>query len=128
MERYRTTLILLGVLVLLALVAFFINQNPSSTVGVPTPVPETNVWNEPNQVIGIDVISATQRVSVQKDVTSTVWTLTQPIKFDADPFTVGNVADILQKPAATSVITSPGDLAQYQLDKPAFSVEATFSD
>jgi hypothetical protein len=128
MERYRTTLILLGVLVVLALVAFFVNLNPSSTVGVPTPVPETDIWNEPNQVIGIDVISATQRVSVHKDVTTTIWTLTEPLKHDADPFVVGNIADILQKPIATSVLTNPGDLAQYHLDKPSFSVEATFSD
>ena len=129
MERYRTTLILLGVLVVLALVAFFVNLNPnSSTVGVPTPVPTTYVWDEPNQVVGIDVITATERVSLQKDISTTVWTLTQPITFEADPFVVGNIADILQKPSATSVITSPGDLAQYHLDKPSFSVEATFSD
>jgi hypothetical protein len=128
MERYRTTLILLGVLIVLVLVAFFVNLNPSSTVGVPTPVPEVNVWNEPNQVVGIDVISATQRVSLHKDVTTTIWTLTEPIQHDADPFVVGSIADVLQKPIATSVITNPDDLAQYHLDKPSFSVEATFSD
>lgn len=130
MERYRTTIILVAVLVVLGTLAVVLGgKGPVGTIpGEPTPLPVQYVWQDDNQVVGIDVVSGTNRVSLTEDTTTTIWSLTEPIQSTADPFAVGNVADLLQSLQATTVITGSSDLAQYGLDKPNLSVTATFSD
>lgn len=128
MERYRTTIILVAVLVVLGGLAIVLGgkQSPVAT-GEPTPTPAQFIWQSDAQVVGIDVVSGTNKVSLTKDVTTTVWSLTAPIQATADPFAVGNIADSLKSLEATSVITGT-DLAQFKLDKPVLTVTATFSD
>lgn len=127
MERYRTTIILAFVLVILAGVAFLLsNKNANTTTtdasATATPDPSKNVWIDSADVISIDVLSGTQKVLLRKDVTTTVWSLIDPIQADADPFAVGGVADQLKVLAATTVLTGVTDLAQYGLDKSGLSV------
>ena len=126
MERYRTTIILVVVLVVLAGVAYFLNSNRTSggteTTATPTPDVSKLVWQETEPVDSIDVVSGTRVISLRKDVTSTIWTITQPIKSDADPYSVGSVADSLKSLQALAVITSPTNLSQYGLEKPAWQV------
>lgn len=128
MERYRTTIILLIVLIVLGGAAILLNNNSSTgTAGVPTVAPKIYVWQEPNPVLAMDVVSGTGKVSLIENMTTTVWTLTAPIQSDADP-SVGSVASSLQKLEATSVVTDTSNLAQFGLDKASFTVTSTFSD
>ena len=128
MERYRTTLILVGILAVLGVAALLLNNRGSSpTDGTPTPT-ALSVWQEPNQVTGIDVVSGTQRVSLRKDVTTTVWSILEPISDTADVFAVGGVADQLQTLVHTRELTGVTDLAQYGLADSPMRVTVTFSD
>src|SRR5438874_2150833 len=120
MERYRTTVILVVVLAILGVTAYFLNNKggaSSSATATPTPDTSKNVWTETADVDSLDVVSGTEVVSLRKNLTTTVWTIISPIKADADPFSVGSEADALKSLQATLVITSPGDLKQYGLDK-----------
>lgn len=129
MERYRTTIILIAVLVVLGGLAIALGgKNPPAVPGSPTPGPTFFVWQGTDPVIAIDVVSGTKKVSLTKDISTTIWSLNEPIKSVADPFAVGNVADAFQSLQATSVLTAGNDLAQYKLDKPALTVTSTFSD
>jgi hypothetical protein len=126
MERYRTTIILIAVLVVLAGTAYFLNNKPGAGAtgasATPTVDPSKFVWRETTPVDSIDVISGTKTVSLRKDVTSTTWSLVLPIKADADPYSVPSQADALQNLKASAVLTSATDLSQYGLDKPAMQV------
>ncbi len=128
MERYRTTIILFIVLIVLGGAAIFLSNNSSvNTAGVPTAVPTVYVWQEPNPVVAMDVVSGTGKVSLTRNLSTTVWMLTAPIQFEADP-AVGDVASSLQNLAATSVVTDTSNLAQFGLDKTSFTITSTFSD
>src|SRR5215212_711280 len=126
MERYRTTIILVVVLAVLAGVAFFLNKNGTSSAvdvaATPTVDASKLVWQESEPVDSLDILSGTQQVSLRKDLSTTVWSLIAPIKADADPYTVGSEADSLQNLQALAVLTSATNLAQYNLDKPAMQV------
>ncbi|HYP39119.1 MAG TPA: DUF4340 domain-containing protein [Chloroflexia bacterium] len=129
MERYRTTSILVIVLLLLAAVAFFMsNRGGTTDSAFPTSVPITYVWQDPNQVIGIDVMSGTNTVSVRKDVTTTLWSIIAPVQEPADPFNVGNVADLMKDLRAAATLTESANLADFGLDVNTLTVVATFSD
>lgn len=129
MERYRTTIILVILLVLLAAVAFFMsNRGGTTDSAFPTSVPAVYVWQDANQVIGIDVISGTSKVSVRKDITTTLWSITEPVQEPADPFNVGNVADLLKDLRAAVSITDSANLADFGLDANTLTIAATFSD
>ena len=128
MERYRTTLIMAALLVVLGAVAMFVtNQNKGATPGAtPTPVP-SYMWEESGIVQGIDIVSGTLRVSLRKDISTTLWMLTEPEPFPADTFQIENVASTLQRIEATKVQTGTTDLAQFGLDKASMTVTVTFS-
>lgn len=129
MERYRTTIIMLGLLVALGVVAIVVGGNRGTTpLDVPTAVPATYVWQDENQVTGIDAVSGTQKLVLTKDVTTTIWSLHEPISDTADPFAVGNLADQLKSLQATATITDATDLAQFGLASPTTTVTITFSD
>lgn len=128
MERYRTTLILLGVLIALGALALLLNRGDTDTSAVPTPVPEKYVWQDTNPVIAIDVVSATGRVSVRQEVASTAWHLAEPISDVAEAVVVNSMAGQLQNLIAMEVLTDVEDLSQYDLDDTAFMITATFSD
>src|SRR5436309_1496243 len=122
MERYRTTIILVVVLAALAGVAYFLNQNGASGtangLGTPTAGPAKYVWQDAQPLDSLDVVSATNRVSLRKNVTTTTWSLIAPIQAEADPYGVGSEADALQNLQALVVLTSASDLKNYGLDKP----------
>ncbi len=124
----RPTIILVALLLVLGSVAIFLtNQNKGTTPGLtPTPVPSF-LWQETSQVQGIDVMSGTAKVSLRKDISTTVWMLTAPEQYPAETFQVDNVASTLQRLEATKVATGTTDLAQYGLDKPGMTVTVTFS-
>lgn len=129
MERYRTTIILVIVLVLLAAVAFFMsNRGGTTDSAFPTSVPTQYVWQDQNQIIGIDVMSGTSKVSVRKDVTTTLWSITEPVQEPADPFNVGNVADTMKDLRAAATLTESANLADFGLNANTLTVVATFSD
>jgi hypothetical protein len=129
MERYRTTIIMaaiLGVLVVAAMLLSGNNKDSSTTGTTPAPV-VTYLWQEEPQVLGIDVMSGTARISLRRDVSSTLWMITEPEKFPAETFQVDNTASLLQKLEAAKVTTGTSDLAQYGLDKTGMMVTVTFS-
>ncbi|MDQ3927675.1 MAG: DUF4340 domain-containing protein [Chloroflexota bacterium] len=129
MERYRTTIIMLVLLVALGGLAIILGGNRGTTTpGESTPVPVTYVWQDPNQVIGLEAVSGTERLSLTKDITTTIWSIHEPISDTGDPFTVGNIAGQLQNLQATSAITEAGDLGQFGLTQPDITATVTFSD
>lgn len=127
MERFRTTLILLGVLVVLIILALFLQNANLSTPASPTPVPQAYVWQSSNPVIAMQVVSGSKTVSVTKNVTTTVWSLEEPVKMDADP-NVGGLAAGFQNLLASNVVTQSSTLADFGLEKQTLSVTVTFSD
>src|SRR5437867_7211430 len=98
MERYRTTLILVGVLVVLGAAVFFLQSpNPGGT-STATPTPTTNLWGHSNTdpITAIDVFSGTQHVAIRQEVTGTNWLVVEPIRAEADTLTVNNVLEQLK--------------------------------
>lgn len=125
--RYTSTVILGGVFLLLALVLFFLNQNPQAGVlnPTPTPTPEPVVWDlsaSTAQAIRVDTIS--QTVAVQ--IVNNQWQLTAPTNEPASQFQVGSVADQLKKLQASRVLTET-DLTKYGLDTPVLTVTLVVS-
>ncbi|MEA2572913.1 MAG: hypothetical protein QOH93_211 [Chloroflexia bacterium] len=130
MERYRTTIILLVLLLALGGFAVFLggNKGTTTTPGVPTEAPVSYVWQDPNPITGLDAVSGTQRLVLSKDAATTIWSIREPISDTADPFAVGNLTDQLQNLQASSTITEAGDLAQFGLAQPSITTTLTFSD
>ncbi|MDQ3704408.1 MAG: DUF4340 domain-containing protein [Chloroflexota bacterium] len=129
MERYRTTIIMLVLLVVLGGLAVALGGNRGTTTpGEPTPEPVTYVWEDQNPVIGLEAVSGTQRLLITKDVTTTIWSIREPISDTAEPFAVGGLADQLQSLQASGTITEAGDLAQFGLAQPDITATITYSD
>ena len=118
MERYRTTLIMAVVLIVLVGAIFFMSGRNQAADGTTTPTPVQYVWEETNPSIGLTVISATERVVLKKDSALGSWRIVEPVEKPADLFAVGGVADSMQKLVATYTLSETTDLQQYGLDKP----------
>jgi hypothetical protein len=118
MERYRTTLIMAVVLIVLVGAIFFMSGRNQAVDGTTTPTPVQYVWEETNPSIGLTVISDTERVVLKKDSTLGSWRIVEPVEKPADLFAVGGVADSMQKLMATYTLSETTDLQQYGLDKP----------
>jgi hypothetical protein len=127
-ERYRTTIILLVVLVALAGLAFFVNRGGNTPSPLTTPTTNTvYVWQETSPIVAIQVVSATGSVSLTKNTETTVWSIREPISDTADPIIVGNLVDTLQNLSAQSELTGTTDLAEFGLAGQPLSVTFTFS-
>ena len=127
MERYRTTLIMLGLLVALGVVALLVNNSRTGTEGTPTPEPVQYVWESTEPVVGLDVVSGTARVVLRQDETVASWRIEQPVQGDSDSFAVATIADAFKSLQAASVLTEATNLAEFGLDKPGLTVTATYS-
>ncbi len=128
MERYRTTILLGVVLLVLAALAFFLSSNNASSPGEATPTPNIYIWQDDNPAIALDVMSGTSKVSIVKDVISGTWQIKEPVDRPADLFQVGGVANSLQILQAQYTLSDTTDLTQYGLDGQPMSVTVTFSD
>jgi hypothetical protein len=128
MGRYRSTIVMVVLLVVLGGLALFLSNQNASSPGTPTPTPVIYVWQQPDPVNAIDVVSTTGNVSVKKDPALGTWSITQPVSKPADLFSVGAVADSLQKLQATRALSVTGDLTQYGLSSNPMAVTVTFSD
>lgn len=118
MERYRTTLILAAVLLVLVGAIFFMQgQNPAAT-GTPTATATQYVWEETNPAVGLTVVSDTGRVVLEKDATLGSWRILEPVQQPADLFAVSGLADSMQKLVATYTLSETTDLEQYGLNTP----------
>lgn len=116
-------------LIVLVALAIFLSGRNAASPGTPTPTPAlTYVWQDPNPVSAIQVVSGTKSLSLKKDVALGNWSITAPISQPADLFSVSGVADNLQKLQAQFSLTATTDLAQYGLDKDSLVVTVTFSD
>ena len=100
MGRYRSTIIMVAVLVVLGVLALFLSNQNVSSPGTATPTPVVYVWQQPDPVNAIDVVSTTGKVSVKKDAALGTWSITQPISKPADLFSVGAVAELAAKAAS----------------------------
>ena len=127
MERYRTTLIMLALLVALGVAALLLNNNRSDTTGTPTPVATQYVWQSTDAVVGLDVVSGTQKVVLRGDPATASWRLEQPVTGDADTFAVSTIADAFKSLEATSVLTEKVNLADFGLDPQGLTVTAFFT-
>ena len=114
------------VLVALAGLAFFLNQQNFNAAVTPTPEPARYVWEETEPVSAIDVMSGTQSVVLRQDLTTTVWSILEPISDTADVFQVGNIADSFKSLQATAIISEVTDLAQFGLDAQSTQVKVGF--
>jgi uncharacterized protein DUF4340 len=128
MERYRTTLILGGILIVLAAVAIFLSNNKAVAPGTATPTPVPYVWQDPDPVNAIDIVSGTNKTSLKKNPSAGTWALTQPVSKPADLFTVSGEADKLQNLQSQFSVTDTTDLAQFGLGPGAMAVTLTFSN
>jgi len=128
MERYRTTLILGGILIVLAAVAIFLSNNKAVSTATATPTPVAYVWQDPNPVNAIDIVSGTNKVSLKKNPTAGTWAITQPVSKPADIFSVSGEADKLQNLQSQFSVTDTTDLTQFGLGPCAMAVTLTFSN
>lgn len=127
MERYRTTLIMLGLLIALGVAALLVNSSRTGTVVTPTPEPVQYVWESTEPVVGLDVVSGTARVVLSQGDTLASWKIEQPVQGEADSFAVATIADAFKSLQAASVLTEATNLADFGLDKPGLTVTATYS-
>jgi hypothetical protein len=118
MERYRTTLILAAVLLVLVGAIFFTSGRTPGTAGTGTTTPIEYVWEETNPAVGLTIVSDTQRVVLEKDPTLGSWRILEPVQEPADLFQVSGVADSMQKLVATYTLSETTDLEQYGLNDP----------
>jgi hypothetical protein len=128
MERYRTTLILAAVLLILGGLAFFLSGRNASSPGEATPIPNVYIWEDPNPVKGLEVISGSNKIALAKDVLLGSWRITEPVDEPADIFSVGGVADSFQNLLAQHTLSDTTDLEQFGLAGQPMVVTATFSD
>ena len=128
MERYRTTLILGEILIVLAGVAIFLSNKNTVSGGTATPTPVAYVWQDPNPVNAIDIVSGTSKISLKKNPSAGTWAITQPISKPADLFSVSGEADSLQNLTAQFSVTNTTDLTQFGLGPGAMAVTLTFSN
>jgi uncharacterized protein DUF4340 len=126
MERYRTTIILAVVLLVLVGAIYFMSGRNSAAPGAATTTPTQYVWEENNPAVGLTVVSDTQRVVLKKDVTLGSWNILEPVQKPADLFAVSGLADSMQKLVATYALSETTELAQYGLTKP-MTVSLEFS-
>ncbi len=127
MERYRTTLIMLVLLVALGVTAIVLNNNGAGTDATPTPEAIRYVWESTDPVVGLEIVSGTQKIVLRNDPASASWVLQEPVSGPADTFAVSTIADSFKSLVATSVLTESVNLADFGLDKQGLSVTATFS-
>lgn len=128
MERYRTTIILGGVLLVLAMLAFFLSSKNATSPGTATPVPNIYIWEDANPVKALEAVSGTDKIVLNKDVVLGSWRIAEPVDALADIFQVGNVADAMQRLQAQYALSDTTDLAQYGLASTGLQITATFSD
>lgn len=128
MERYRTTLVLGGVLIVLVVLAFFLTNKNTVTTGTETPVPNVYIWEDANPVKALEIMSGTNKVGLTKDVVLGTWHIDAPVDKPADIFQVGGVADSLQRLQAQYTLSDTTDLAQYGLAGQPLQITATYSD
>ena len=127
MERYRTTLIMLALLIGLGVAAFLLNNNQAGNLVTPTPVATRYVWQSTDAVVGLDIVSGTQKVVLSGDLATGSWKLEQPVTGDADTFAVSTIADAFQSLEATSVLTEKVNLADFGLDPQGLTATVTYS-
>jgi hypothetical protein len=126
MERYRTTLILAAVLLVLVGAIFFMSGRNPGASGTPTTTPTQYVWEETTPAVGLTVVSDTGRIVLEKDTTLGSWRIVEPVQEPADLFSVSGVADPMQKLVATYALSETTDLQQYGLTSP-MTVTLAFS-
>ena len=126
--RYTTTIILVGVLVVLAGALFLLNNNPNAGVlnATPTPTPPPTVWDlSAGTTQGVTVQTITQTVAFQ--IINNHWQITAPTNEPGDDYTIGSAAEQMKKLQATQVITAPQNLDQYGLVSPAITITMVMS-
>jgi hypothetical protein len=128
MERYRTTLLLGAVLLVLGGLAFFLSSRSATSPGTETPTPNVYIWEDENPVKGLEVMSGSDKIVLIKDVVLGSWRITEPVDQPADLFQVGGVADSFQRLLAQYTLSDTTDLEQYGLAGQPLMVTSTFSD
>ncbi len=128
----RTTLILVGVFIVLGLYTWWLETSSKNQAASPTPVPtvEAKLWSfTADQVTGLQVTDNTsgQSVVVQKDAQGQ-WNVVKPEARVADSSTVGSATSSLVNLTIMANITSTTDLAQFGLVKPAFTLQTDLSN
>jgi hypothetical protein len=117
---YRTTVVLLAVLVILGGVVYYVNQGPAPSATAVTPTP---------QVVSFVTTDATKLVLTGGSQTTTVsksgatWDLVQPPLGPADATRVEGWIDQLGNLTADRAITTTADLATYGLTQPKLNVQ-----
>jgi hypothetical protein len=119
----RTTLILLALLVLVGSIVYLIEyRKPAGAAGTPVPAENQSLLEVTFPAIsGVtvrDVMSGTH-MSATRDISGTWWLADQP----ADPATLNQFASQLAFITVQRVFTPTGDLGQYGLASPRYSVE-----
>ena len=128
MERYRTTIILGGVLLVLGILAFFLSSRNAASPGTVTPVPNVYVWDELVPVKALEAVSGSEKIVLTKDPVLGSWRINEPVDELADIFQVGSVADSMQRLQAQYALSDTTDLEQFGLASPVLEITATFSD
>ncbi|HET9492784.1 MAG TPA: DUF4340 domain-containing protein [Chloroflexia bacterium] len=118
MERYRTTLILAAVLLVLVGAIFFMSGRNPGASGTPTTTPTQYVWEETNPAVGLTVVSDTGRIVLEKDTTLGSWRIVEPVQEPADFFAVSGIADSMQKLTAMYTLSETTEVEQFGLNEP----------
>ncbi len=128
----RTTLILVGVFVVLGLYALWLENSTKNQPAKPTPTPTVQaiLWSfTADQVAGLQVTDNTsgQSVVVKKDAQGQ-WNVEKPEAGLANSTTVASIMSNLVSLSVMANITSTTDLAQFGLAKPAFTVQTDLTN
>ncbi len=128
----KTTLILVGIFVVLGAYAMWVENSTKNQAAKPTPVPTVQpiLWSlTADQVAGMQVTDNTsgQSVVVKKDAQGQ-WNVVKPEAMLANSTTVASITSNLVNLSVLANITSTTDLSQFGLVKPAFAVQVDLTD
>ncbi|HUX87139.1 MAG TPA: DUF4340 domain-containing protein [Chloroflexota bacterium] len=123
--NFRLTAALLGILVLLGGVVYYVSNQASpsaATASAKTPQIVTFASAEVSKLI-----VSSGKTTMEVDKSGANWQLVQPTKGPADPNRVQGWLDQLSALTADRVITDTTDLGQYGLTSPTFTTEVTLT-
>lgn len=126
----KTTLILLGVLLVLGAYTYYYQVSKKAPQPTPTSMPSTAVWynTTPDQITALQITenASGKQVAVSKDAQSQ-WQVTKPNAQPADPNALSTLTTNLATLSFMANITSTADLAPFGLITPTYTLEATLS-
>jgi hypothetical protein len=122
---YRTTAVLLAVLIVLAGVVYYVQKQPASDQAVASAKQPQIVSFNPSQATKLIITGGGKTTEVDRN--GSAWKVSKPQEIDADGSRVDGWVAQIGNLTADRAIDSPSDLGTYGLAQPKLNVEVDLS-